>query len=51
MLRIERVNVGNHIYHVINRADARAQIFDTDSDYRQLESILEEALQMRTVIL
>lgn len=45
MPRVERVNAGNYIYHVINRANARVQIFDTDTDYKQFESILEEALE------
>lgn len=45
MARIERVDVGGEIYHVINRANARVQIFDNDDDYKQFESILEEAVE------
>ena len=45
MPRTERVDVANEIYHVINRANARVQIFDTDNDYKQFESILEEAVK------
>ena len=45
MPRIERVDVGNNIYHVINRANARVRIFDTDADYKQFENILEEAVE------
>ena len=45
MPRIERIDVGDQIYHVINRANARAQIFDTDADYKQFEFILEEAVE------
>ncbi len=45
MPRIERVNVSNEIYHVINRANARVQIFDNDADYKQFESILDEAIE------
>lgn len=45
MPRIKRVDVGGEIYHVINRANARVQIFDGDSDYKQFESILEEAVE------
>jgi len=42
MPRIERVAVGGYIYHVINRANARARIFDTNDDYQLFEVILEE---------
>ena len=45
MPRISRVDVGNNIYHVINRANARVQIFDNDEDYKIFESILEEAVE------
>lgn len=37
--------MGGEIYHVLNRANARAQIFDDESDYAQFEEILEEAVQ------
>ena len=33
MPRITRTDVGGEIYHVLNRANARAQIFDNDNDY------------------
>jgi len=45
MPRIERVDVGDYIYHVINRANARVRIFDTQKDYQQFEEILEEAVE------
>jgi len=45
MPRIERVDVGNEIYHVLNRANARVQIFDNEEDYKSFESILEEAVE------
>ena len=45
MPRIERVDVGNQIYHVINRANSRANIFYNNKDYQLLESILEEAVE------
>lgn len=45
MPRISRIDVGGEIYHVLNRANARAQIFDDESDYAQFEEILEEAVQ------
>ena len=31
-------------YHVINRANARAHIFDNEKDYIQFKTILEEAV-------
>ncbi len=31
------------VYHVINRANARMQIFDEDKDYMLFEKVLEEA--------
>jgi len=43
MPRINRVDIGGQIYHVLNRANARMQIFDNDKDYQLFESILEEA--------
>jgi len=45
MPRINRVDVGGEIYHVLNRANARVQIFDNDKDYKQFEDILEEAVE------
>ena len=43
MPRIERVDVGESVYHILNRANARVQIFDNKEDYEQFEYILEEA--------
>lgn len=45
MPRIKRVNVGGYTYHVLNRANARVQIFDNDEDYKLFENILEEAVE------
>ena len=45
MARIERTDVGGYVYHVLNRANARAQIFETDGDYRPFEDVLEEAVK------
>jgi len=45
MPRIERTDVGEYIYHVLNRANARVQIFNNDKDYQLFESILEEAVE------
>jgi putative transposase len=45
MPRVARIDIKDHVYHVLNRANARAQIFDGDSDYREFEEILEEAVE------
>ncbi len=45
MSRITRTDVGGQVYHILNRANARAQIFDNDKDYSLFESILEEAVE------
>jgi putative transposase len=43
MGRALRTDVGGYVYHVLNRANGRAQIFETDKDYQLFESVLEEA--------
>lgn len=43
MPRITRTDIGNHCYHVINRANARLPIFFTEKDYSLFENVLEEA--------
>lgn len=43
MPRIQRIDVGDVVYHVINRANARLRIFNTNKDYQLFESVLEEA--------
>jgi len=45
MGRIPRIDIGNQIYHVINRANARLAIFEVDADYRLFEEILTEAVE------
>lgn len=42
MPRTTRVDVRDVVYHVINRANARMKIFDTDEDYLFFEKVLEE---------
>lgn len=49
MPRIERIDVGGYIYHVLNRANARFQIFDSAEDYRKLETVLEEVVEKYTM--
>lgn len=43
MPRITRIDVGDVVYHAINRANARMQIFETAEDYLFFEKVLEEA--------
>ena len=43
MGRAPRVDVGGVIYHVINRANNRSEIFHTDKDYQHFEGLLLEA--------
>ena len=44
MPRTQRTDIGGYIYHVLNRANARVQIFDNDKDYQLFESILEKKM-------
>ena len=39
MARVERINIADYIHHVLNRANARVQIFDNENDYKQFENI------------
>jgi putative transposase len=43
MPRSPRIDVGNELYHVINRANARLPIFFKEEDFELFVSILEEA--------
>ena len=45
MPRVERVDISENIYHVLNRANARVQIFDTKEDYILFENILTEGIE------
>lgn len=45
MPRVARTDIGEYVYHVLNRANAREQIFDGDKDYQQFEDILKEAVE------
>jgi putative transposase len=45
MPRILRVDVAGQVYHVLNRANARVQIFDQEGDYDVFERILEEGIK------
>lgn len=46
MPRLARVDIGDEIYHVINRANGRMQIFNTPEDYRVFEKLMEEAKEL-----
>ena len=45
MSRTVRTNVGGYVYHILNRANARARIFENDKDYQSFEVILEDAVE------
>ena len=46
MPRNVRVDVGNEIYHVINRANGRYRIFNTKEDYLVFERLLTETKEL-----
>ena len=46
MPRNARVDVGGEIYHVINRANGRLQIFNKDEDYQLFEQLLFETKEL-----
>ena len=37
MPRIGRIDIGGYVYHVLNRANARVQIFDDNNEEEALE--------------
>jgi putative transposase len=45
MARIIRTDVGNQVYHVLNRANARSTIFESDAEYQLFETTLNEAVE------
>lgn len=45
MGRAPRVDVGNGMYHIINRANARLQLFFKEKDYKLLESIIKDGAE------
>ena len=45
MPRTARASVGDHCYHVINRGNARAEIFHADGDYQAFLDLLRHASQ------
>src|SRR3989338_8232064 len=49
MARLLRADVGGIVYHIINRANTRARIFNTDKEYKQFEQILKEGQERDTM--
>ncbi len=45
MPRTARIAPGEVIFHVLNRANARARIFENDRDYQGLERVVVETTQ------
>ena len=45
MGRPKRAADGGLVYHVLNRANARMTIFESDADYAAFEQVLEEAVE------
>lgn len=41
MPRVARVDMGEYVYHVINRAIMRLEVFKSDEDYILFEKLLE----------
>ncbi len=46
MPRMNRVAVGDVIYHVINRSNGKAEIFTHDKEYQHFESLLLEGVEL-----
>lgn len=45
MGRAPRVDVGNQVYHVLNRANSRKTIFSEPDEYRHFEMLLKKAVE------
>jgi len=43
MLRIIRIDEKGYTYYVLNRANARVQIFSNSKDYKIFKTVLKEA--------
>jgi putative transposase len=42
MARAPRIDLGDYVYHVINRSNGRVRIFHSDADYLDFEYLLNE---------
>ena len=49
MARLPRVDVGGEIYHVINRANGRIKIFNSEQEYKDFEFLLIEMKELFTI--
>lgn len=49
MPRTTRVDIGNYCYHIINRANARLNIFFKEEDYILFEEVLEKTQEKFSV--
>jgi len=45
MGRAPRVDVGDLVYHVVNRANSRRTIFEMPDEYKHFEMLLEDAIE------
>ena len=46
MPRTDRIDLADHIYHIINRANGRLKIFNAKKDYLLFEELLTEAKEL-----
>ncbi|MBI3074739.1 MAG: transposase [Parcubacteria group bacterium] len=46
MPRLARIDIGGQVYHVINRANGRMQIFSDKEDYLLFEKLLHDAKEL-----
>jgi len=49
MPRVARIAPGDVIFHVLNRGNARSQIFEKDQDYKAFERVLAETARTTSV--
>ena len=49
MTRRLRCSDGGYVYHVLNRAVGRAQIFDKSADYATFEKVLRQAWEQTSM--
>lgn len=47
MGRALRTDIADHVFHVLNRANARLPLFETSADYRLFEEVLEITVAAR----
>ena len=45
MGRPKRADAAGHCYHMLNRANLRATIFQKEADYEAFEKIIDEAIE------